>query len=82
MNLTLVKDSKERSIIFPTVSVNCFCALSITNIKLRLFSGFKSYHAESYAAVPIALLYRNKNKKIKRLLRFVYVTFVSVFLIM
>lgn len=54
--LTLVKDSKERSIIFPTVSVNCFCDLNIINNKTRLSLDFKSYQAELYAAMPISLL--------------------------
>jgi hypothetical protein len=51
VNLTLVKDSKDRSIIFPIVSVKCFCALNIMNINIRLFSDFNSYHAELYAAI-------------------------------
>ena len=56
LSLTLVKYSKERSAIFPTVSVSCFCDLNIINDKIRLFSGFKLYHAVLYAAFPIALL--------------------------
>lgn len=54
--LTLAKYSKERFAIFPTVSVSCFCDLNIIIDKIRLSSGFKLYHAELYAAFPIALL--------------------------
>lgn len=65
ITLTLVKDSKERFIIFPTVSVNCFCDLNIINNKTRLSLDFKSYHAELYAAMPISLLYKdNINEEI------------------
>jgi len=54
--LTLAKYSKDRFAILPTVSVSCFCDLNIINDKIRLSSGFKLYHAELYAAFPIALL--------------------------
>jgi len=46
LKLTLVKACKERSIIFPTVSVNCFCDLNIINNRRRLSVDFKSYHLQ------------------------------------
>jgi len=78
MNLTLVKDCKDSSIIFPAVSVSGFCDLSITNNKIRLSLDFISYHAELYAAKPISLLYKNgNNRKIFNVLIF----FITAFLI-
>lgn len=66
VHLTPVKDSKERSIILPAVSLSCFCDLKITNNKRRLSLIFISYHAELYTAFPTALLYEQKksNKNI------------------
>lgn len=53
---TFVKPSKDRSVIFPAVMVNRFCALSINNIKVRLSLGFRSYQKHSYAASLMDLL--------------------------
>lgn len=62
INLTFVKVSKERSIIFPTVSVSCFWDLNMINNKIRLSVYFKSYHSQLYTATPISLLYENRNE--------------------
>lgn len=54
--LTLVKRSKERSIIFPIVIVNRFCDLRITRCTIRFCFDVTLYQRESYAASPIILL--------------------------
>jgi len=61
--LTFVKLSKERVIILPAVNDSSFCDLKMINMKLRLCLISMSYHAELYAAFPIALLYEEEHDK-------------------
>jgi len=58
MYLTFVKLSKESVIILPAVNDSSFCDLKMINMKFRLSLVSMSYHAELYAAFPIALLYK------------------------
>lgn len=60
-SLTLAKHCSERSVSFPTVSVNCFCDLNITNNRMRQCFGCMSYQATLYAACPIALLCKDRD---------------------
>jgi len=62
-NLTLAKHCNERSIIFPTVSVSCFCDLNIMNNRMRPCLGSKLYQAQLYAVDPTIRLCKNKNNE-------------------
>lgn len=62
-NLTPVKVCKDKSVIFPAVSVRVFCDLNMRSIRIRLSLSFILYHGELYVAKPISLLYKDGNDR-------------------
>lgn len=79
LKLTVVKPSKDRSVILPAVMVSRFCERSMRKSKIRHSLGVRSYQRDSYAASLMDLLCNgNQLSRWIACLRFLLLFFVSL----